>query len=170
MKLHHKAPLSFVLMLLLNIVLIVVFELLVFYRFPAQPTEEMLAKTDSRYKGCHVYADTNFTMDRGVHFFLVETSNGQKDLIPLRQHDFFPSRTQLLKGKIIRDLDLSQDSTQQMLVGTQLFRITVSNGQVRAMISAGSGFQQTALAKYMGLGAVLAFLELLILEKVRGNM
>jgi len=170
MKLHHKTPVSFVLMLLVTIVLMVVFELLVLYRFPAQPTAQLLAKANSRYEGCHVFSDVNFSQDRGVHFFLVETGDGQKDLVPLRQHDFFPSRTQLLKGKIIRGLDLSQDSSHQLLVGTQLFRVTVSNGQVRTMLSAGGGFQQAALAKYMGLGAVLAFLELLIWEKVRGNI
>jgi len=168
-KLHHKTPISFVLMLLANIVLIVVFEILVLYRFPAQLSAEMLAKTDSRYEGCHIYTDVNFSQDRGVHFFLVETGDGQNDLIPLRQHDFFPSRTRLLERSSIRDLDLGQDSSRQLLVGTNLFRITITNGQVHAMKTAGGGFQQAALAKYLGLGAVLAFLELLIWEKLRGN-
>jgi len=169
MKLHHKTPVSFVLMLLVTIVLMVVFELLVLYRFPAQPTAQLLAKANSRYEGCHVFSDVNFSQDRGVHFFLVETGDGQKDLVPLRQHDFFPSRTQLLKGKIIHNLDLSQGSSQQLLVGTNLFRITVTNGHIHAMKVAGGGFQQRALAKYLGLGAVFTFVELLIWEKLRGN-
>lgn len=170
MKLHHKTPISFVLMLLLNIVLIVVFELLALYRFPAPPAAELLERLDNRYEDCHVYSDTNLTMDRGVRFYLVETRNGEKDIIPMRQHDFFPSRSRLQKGKIIRDLDLSRDSDQQLLIGTNLYRIVVYDGRVQAMLSTGSSFQQTALAKYMGLGGLLAFMEMLIWEKIRGNL
>ncbi|MBQ8015988.1 MAG: hypothetical protein IJ264_07385, partial [Clostridia bacterium] len=73
----------------------------------------------------------------------------------MRQHDFFPSRTRLLAGKAIQNLDLTQDSSQQLLVGTSLFRVAITNGQIHAMKVAGGGFQQAALAKYMGIGALL---------------
>lgn len=169
MRLHHKTPISFVLALLANILLIVVFEILVMYRFPSPPTEALLRQFDSRYEGCRVYADTNLTADRDVRFFLVETQDGQKDLIPLRQHDFFPSRTRLQPGKIIQNLDLTRSSDTQLLIGANLYRVSVFDGLVHTMMSAGSGFQQRALAKYLGIGAALAFVELLIWEKLRGN-
>lgn len=169
-RLHHKTPISLVLMLLLNIVLVVTFELLVFYRFPAPPTSELLAKTDSRYENCRVYSDSNFTMDLGVQFYMVETKDGQKDLIPLGTHAFFPSRNRLYSGKIIRNLDLTQNSSQQLMIGTKIYQVTVNDGDVWAMMAMGSSSQQAVLAKYLGLGGLFAFLEMLIWEKIRGNL
>lgn len=168
-KLHHKTPLPLVLGILVNIVLVVALEVLIFYRTPLPPTEDLLSKLDTRYEDCQVMAEVNADSNRGVHFYRVKTSDGQTDLIPLKQHSFFPSRTRLYPGKIIKNLDLEADSSTQVLFGAEIYTVFVSDGIVRAMFSAGGSFQQTALVKYMTLGLVLTLVELFILEKLRGE-
>lgn len=170
MKLHPKTPLSLVLGILINIVLVVLAELLLFYRIPMPPAGETLADMDSRYENCRVICDVNLDNNRGVRFYMVKTAAGETDLVPVRQHSFFPSRTRLLRGKILRDLNLAENTTKQVMVAPNLFAIFISDGTVRVGSAAGGSFMQTAMAKYLGLGAVLAFLELWLWEKLRGNL
>ena len=169
MKLHPKTPLSLVLGILINIVLVVLAELLLFYRIPMPPAGEILADMDSRYENCRVICDVNLDNNRGVRFYMVKTAAGETDLVPVRQHSFFPSRTRLLRGKILRDLNLAENTTKQVMVAPNLFAIFISDGTVRVGSAAGGSFMQTAMAKYLGLGAVLAFLELWLWSKLRGE-
>lgn len=169
MKLHYKTPLPLVLGMLVNLVLVIALEVLVFYRTPLPPTAELLAKLDKRYEGCQVYGDVNMDENRGVRFYRVVTADGETDLIPLRQHSFFPSRTQLVTQKILQNLDLETDSSHQLLFGTDIYTVFVSNGTVRAMATVYGSFQQKTTVKYMVLGLVLAIGELVIWGKIRGN-
>ena len=170
MKFHHKTPLPLVFGTLLNIVLIVLFEILLLYRAPLPPTEQLLAKADSRYEGCQVIGNVNMDMNRGVRFYRVQTADGETDLVPLKQHSFFPSRTRLVSGKILKNLDLETESTKQVPFGIEIYTVFVSQGAVSVMFSSGGSFQQTALTKYLVLGFVLTLLELLVIEKLRGNL
>lgn len=170
MKLHHKTPLPLVFGTLINIVLIVLFEILLLYRAPLPPTEQLLAKADSRYEGCRVISNVNSDMNRGVRFYLVKTAEGETDLIPLKQHSFFPSRTRLSSGKILQNLDLETESSHQVLFGIEIYTVIISDGAVSVMFSSGGSFQQTALTKYLVLGFVLTLLEQWVIEKLRGNL
>lgn len=169
MKLHHKTPISLVFGTLINIVLIVLFEILVLYRTPLPPSAEVLAKMDSRYENCQVMADVNMDTNRGVRFYRIMTASGETDLIPLKQHSFFPSRAKISTRKILRNLDLDTEDTKQVLFGPEVYTVFLSGGRIHTMFSAGGSFQQLALSKYLGLGLVLAFFELLLLEKLRGD-
>lgn len=88
----------------------------------------------------------------------------------MQRHSFFPSRAKLRENKILKNIDLTEESTEQVMIGTKLYTIFVSDGSVRAGLTGGGSPLSAALAKYMGLGAVLAFMELLLLEKIRGNI
>ena len=169
MKLHPKTPLSFVLVLLLNIVLVVALEVALLYRIPVPLSLETLEKVSARYENCRVYGEINMYSGPGVHFYRVQTQEGETDIIPLRQHSFFPSRTRLVSRKVLENVDLSGESSRQVLFGTNIYTIFISHGSVHAGMTGGGAYLQAALAKYMGLGAVLAFAELLLLEKLRGN-
>lgn len=169
MKLHPKTPLSFVLLLLLNIMLMVALEVALLYRVPTPLTPQTLEKVSARYENCRVYGKIDLYSGPGVHFYRVQTQDGETDLVPLRQHSFFPSRSRLYSRKILENLDLNGEASRQLLFGTNLYTVFISNGSVHAGMTGGGAFLQAALAKYMGLGAVLAFAEMLLLEKLRGN-
>lgn len=169
MKLHPKTPLSFVLALILNIVLVVALEVALLYRVPVPLTPESLHSADSRYENCRVYGQINLDSGSGIRFYRVQTQDGETDIIPLRQHSFFPSRARLQENKILKNADLTAESTQQVMIGTKLYTIFISDGSVHAGLTGSASSLSAALAKYMGLGAVLAFAELLLLEKLRGN-
>lgn len=168
MKLHHKTPLPIALGILINIALIAFFEIFLLYRIPMPPTAELLARADSRYENCSVYGDVNMDANHGVRYFLVNTDSGETDLLPLNQHSFAPSRARLVKGKLLQNLDLTQNSTTRQIYGANIYTVTISDGHIHAYLSSGT-FQQAALAKYLILGLLFTFLELFLWQKLRGN-
>ncbi len=168
-KLHSKTPISMVLLILGNIILIVLLELLLFYRSPAKPDAKFLAAVDARYENCIVSSDINLSGDRGVKYYLVKTADGQTDLVPMRQHSFVPSRTRLYTGKIIQDLDTTENTTIRKFFGMNVCTISVYNGQATASFAGGSNTIQSALTKYMGLSVLLMLLESLVWYKLKGN-
>lgn len=169
MKLHSKTPLVFVIALLLNLILVVALEVALLYRIPAPLTPESLERVSARYENCRVYGQINMDSNPRIPFYRVLTNDGQTDIIPLQRHSFFPSRAKLSPKKILENINLSGQDTHQVLFGTNIYTVFISDGNVHAGQTAGGAFLQAALAKYIGLGAVLAFAELLLLEKLRGN-
>ena len=169
MKLHPKTPLSFVLALILNIVLVVALEVALLYRIPVPLTPESLHSADARYENCRVYGQINLDSNSGIRFYRVQTQDGETDIVPLQHHSFILSRAKLCKSKILENVDLTAESTQQVMIGTKLYAIFISDGSVHAGSMGGTSSLSAALAKYMGLGTVLALAELLLLEKIRGN-
>ena len=167
MKLHPKTPLPFVLALVFNIILVAALELVLVYRYPAPLTAGDLEQVDSRYEECHVFGETG--SGQGVRFYRVRTREGQTDIVPMQPHSFVPSRARLHRNKILWDLDLDSQDSRQIMIGTKFYTVFISDGSVYTGLTSGAGSLQSALAWYMGIGAVLAFLELLLLEKLRGN-
>lgn len=169
MKLHPKTPLFFVLTVLVNIILVVALEVSLLYRVPTPLTPGSLESVSTRYENCSVSGEINMDSNPRIPFYRVLTKDGQTDIIPLQRHSFFPSRAKLSPKKILEDINLSGQDTHQVLIGTDLYTVFISDGAVHAGRSAGGASVQNALAKYIGLGAILAFGELLLLEKLRGN-
>lgn len=169
MKLHPKTPISFVLALLLNIVLVVALEVTLAYRIPTPITPDSLSRLDLRYEDCRIFGEVNLDSNPGVRFYRVQTQSGQTDIVPAQRHSFFSSRAKVPKNKIVQNIDLEGQYSKQILFGANVYTLFVSDGSVRAGHTTGGASVQTALTKYMGLGAVLAFAELLLLEKLRGN-
>lgn len=168
MKLHRNTPLAIALGILINIALIAVCEIFLLYRTPMPPSAEFLAKADSRYENCSVYGDINMDASRGVRYFLVKTASGEMDLVPLQMHSFSSSHARLVKGKLLQNLDLTQNFTTRQIYGGNIYTVTISDGHINAYLSSGT-FQQAAFAKYMVLGLLLSFLELFLWQKLRGN-
>lgn len=169
MKLHPKTPLSFVLFMILNIILVIALEIALLYQFSLPLTSEILKQTDARYENCRVCNEINIDTNPRIHFYRVLTQDGQTDIIPLQRHSFFPSRVRLRENKILENINLGEPDTHQILLGTDIYTIFISDGNVHAGRTGGGASVQTALTKYLGLGALLAFVELLLLEKLRGN-
>lgn len=168
MKFHHKTPLPLVFGTLINIVLIILFEVLLLYRTVLPPTAELLGKADSRYENCRVYGEVNSDGNRGVRYYLVKTADGETDLVPMQQHSFFPSRAKLVKRKILQNVDQSQETTIRQILGLKIYTITISDGHISTYPSSGS-FQQNTQARYLFLGLVFSLLELFLWDKLRGN-
>lgn len=77
---------------LLNLALIIVLELLLFYRISLPLTEELLEKKDPAYAGSTIVNTTeNYTMT----WYLVQTDSGELQLVPAQRHDILRDRGRL---------------------------------------------------------------------------
>ena len=77
---------------LLNLALIIVLELLLFYRISLPLTEELLEKKDPAYAGSTIVNTTeNYTMT----WYLVQTNSGELQLVPAQRHDILRDRARL---------------------------------------------------------------------------
>ena len=77
---------------LLNLALIIVLELLLFYRISLPLTEEILAKKDPAYAGSTIVNTTeNYTMT----WYRVQTDSGELQLVPAQRHDILRDRGRL---------------------------------------------------------------------------
>lgn len=77
---------------LLNLALIIVLELLLFYRTSLPLTEEVLAKKDSAYASSTIVnATENYTMT----WYLVQTESGELQIVPAQRHDILRDRCRL---------------------------------------------------------------------------
>lgn len=163
-KLHHKTPLPIVLGLVVNLVFILLIEVLAFYRMPIPMQREDFAGIGSKYENCTLVTKS----EKGyVNFYLVETVEGQRDLIALQSHSLFPSRG---KAKIISAEKLTEDgSAQRMTFGLRIYDVSIRNDIIQLAAVGGVSGSQAALSKYMLLALVLTLVELGIWEKLKGE-
>lgn len=168
MKLHYKTPISFVLGILINIVLVVAVEMLLFYRTPLPLDPADLSAMDPRYADCSISPEIQ-TTDGRVTYYQVKTQDGQTDLVPVRQHSFFFSRVIIYSGKIIANIDLKEDQSFRQFFGLRINTISVSDGHISVSYGGGASQIQAELIRYMLLGAALTFLEQFIWGRIRGN-
>ena len=165
MKLHHKTPLPFVLGLLVNIVLIIAMEILLFYRFPVPLEAKALARIDPRYENCTILdADDSYG---NVDYILVETAQGHRDLIPVKGHPFFFNRVRIYKNKITQDVSVGDKVSH--FFGIQKNTAEVAEDYVVNSSVGGYTNRQTILMYYMVLSGALTFLELALWEKIRNG-
>lgn len=165
MKLHYKTPMSFVLGLLVNLVLIIALEILLVYRFPTALDAETLSKIDPRYENCTI-VDAHDSCGY-VEYILVETAQGQQDLIPVKSHPFFFNRLRIYQNKISQNVSAGDRISQSF--GLQVLSVEVAEGY--AVTSAAGSFrsQTTLTYYYIILSGALTFLEQFLWEKLRGQ-
>lgn len=163
-KLHHKTPLPIVLGLVVNLVLILLIEVLAFYRLPLQMQQEDFARIGSKYESCTLITKSE---EGYVNFYLVETAEGQRELIALQGHSFFPSRG---KVKITPAEELAEEGASlRIAFGLRLYDISIRKDIIQLAATGGISGSQAALSKYMLLALVLTLAELGIWAKLRGE-
>lgn len=165
MKLHYKTPLPFVLGMLVNIVLIITIEILLFYRFPVPLDTESLSRMDPRYENCTIADGDDSFME--VDYLLVETAQGQRDLIPVKSHPFFYNRLRIYENKISRNVFVGDRISHFFGIRN----VTVEVAEDYAVTSHGGGISgiQAALTYYLVLSGILTLLEQFLWEKIRGE-
>lgn len=168
--LSSKIPLFLVLLYVLNLVILICAQVLLLYRFPAQPDADALARYDSVYEHSSV-----FNQDSRNHLTatLVYTYDGQPHLIVTKAHPIAYGR-----GKIIYAQALEIPETGKLTV-------TVKNGihsseilvqkvpdnflSVSFQYAASGGIREYATV-YMLLTALLEGLELVVWNLIKQNL
>lgn len=163
-KLHPKTPLPMVLGLVVNLILIIAVEALGIYRLPARMEQEDFSRISSKYEGCTILTKSETGQ---VSFYLVETADGQTDLIPVQRHAFFPSRGRAVKGKITGAEELTQGASLRMVFGLQIYNVSLRNQIIQVAYTGGLSGTQSTLSKYLLLAAVLTFAEIALWQKLR---
>ena len=164
-----RVPLPLALLFVLNVFLIVAFQLLFLYRYPAQPDATALARYDTVYDGCTIAGSDSVS---GLNASLVETADGQTHLVVTKAHDVAYGRGKILYAEPVEE---PQSGEQAVFVKngihTSEIRIAPVPGGTSVSIQYGySGGLKEITALYMLLAAVLEALELLVIHFIRKNL
>lgn len=165
-----KVPLPLALLFVLNVFLVVVFQLLFFYRYPAQPDAAALAKYNSLYSDCTILNSDSIS---GLTASLVETDDGNIHLVVTKSHGVAYGR-----GRILYAEPLEMPDTAEQIVyvknGIHTSEIVITNivpGDQTVTIRYGysDGFRSSAIW-YIAIAAILEALELMVLHLIKGNL
>ena len=172
-----KIPVGWILLFIGNILLVMAMEVLLLYTAPLPLTAEDLAKSDSRFEE----AVLTQTQQRGyLTAALAQTPDGNVYLIPVRRHGIVYSRGQVLKKQIL-PVEKNTDSTVNVKIGVYTSTLSVSPeppvwledpepAELYLSIEHSSGASGSSMAVlYMVIGAVLTFLELALIQLIKGN-
>lgn len=173
-----KLPVKAVLLFFANLLLVMALEILIMYRAPVPLTVDALADFDPVYKNCTIVQEHQ----RGhLRCYLVRTGAGELRLIPMKAHGLAFVRGKILKDQIIPIPEDTQETTYDIKVGIRTSTVTVSPEPLPWMeeqtpqalymgISYASlGSAQETAVLYFVLGAVLTFLELAVIQLIKGH-
>lgn len=173
----YKLPIWLILLFLANILLVMAMEVLLLYRTPLPLTADALAESDSRFAG----AVLSQNQQRGyLHCALAETSEGNVYLIPIRAHSLAYNRGRILKKQIVPVANDS-DTSVNVKIGIYTSTLTVSPEPPPWMEDAApahlymsidhssSASGSSVAVLYMVISAVLTFLELAVVQLVKGD-
>lgn len=121
--LASKIPLAYALLFALNVVLFVVFEALVLYTLPKQPTPELLSKKDPAYTECQIlHSESNG--DLRCH--LIQLSDGSLELVATRRQDFLLNRFRIVDRQTVI-VPEQEKATVNIRFGIHNVPVTVGN-------------------------------------------
>lgn len=174
---RSKLPVGWVLLFLSNLLLVIALEVLLLYRTPLPLTADALAEADSRFSG----AVLSQNQQRGyLHCTLAETTDGDVYLIAVRAHGLAYNRGRLL-DKQITPITKDADTSVNVKIGSYTSTLTVSPNppswledpdpaELYLSIEHSSGASGSSMAVlYMVIGAVLTFLELAVIQLIKGS-
>lgn len=156
---NSKIPVKLAALFLLNVALIIALEVLLLYRFPSPLDEAALAQANPDYIGCRVLSQDS---RNSLHFYVVQTANGETELLPAKQHGLFYGRARLLDSKAVALSGLAEE-TVHVRIGIHTATVHVLNGSTLQRIEYTSSIRETTTF-YMVLGAILEGLELALLH------
>lgn len=155
---RSKIPLPLALLFLLNVFLIMAVELLVIYKYPADPDGTTLKNYDPAYSQCTILSTDASSYLGG---YLVQASDGNPHLIVTKSHPVFLSRAKILHAEPIP----SDGSSEQVIYvknGIHTSEIVITGGDtVTVRYAYGGGIKETTTL-YLVLGTALEGLELLL--------
>lgn len=174
---RSKLPVSWVLLFLANLLLVISLEVLLLYRTPLPLTQDALSETDSRFAGAVLFQP----QQRGyLHCALAETSDGDVYLIPARAHGLAFNRGRILKKQIV-PVAKNTDTSVNVKIGVYTSTLTISPeppswmadaepARLYVSIDHSSSANGSSIAViYMVIGAVLTFLELAVIQLIKGS-
>lgn len=115
---------------IVNLVLVIGFQLLVQYRYPSPLDAKVLGRMDAAYKECVILgrAEEYANPDRDLTVYLVQTPDGQEHLITVRKHFLFDRYR--IERKACRSLDPSEE-TIHIHAGTISFRLNITRAEAK---------------------------------------
>lgn len=175
---RSKIPVKLVLLFLANLFLVGALEVLLLYRSPVPLTAEALSEFDSTYEHCTI----SQAHQRGhLWCYLVKTEAGETHLVPMKAHGLVFTRGRVYRDQIVTiPVDLQED-TYNIKIGIHTSTVTVSRTPIpymdtqepaelyMAISYASLGNAQETAVLYFLLGAVLTFLELAVIQLIKGN-
>ncbi len=165
-----KVPLPLALLFVVNVFLIVAFQLLFLYRYPAQPDAAVFARYDAIYEDSTVKnSDSKYYLTAS----LVETTDGQTHLVVTQAHPIAYNR-----GKIVyaQPVELPESGENILYVKTGIhtseFEIKAIPGGMWCVniLYGNTGNIREFYAVYLLLGALLEALELLVIHFIKKNL
>lgn len=172
-----RLPVWVVLLFIGNLLLVIILEMLLLYPTPLPLTEAALAEADARFSG----AALTQSQHRGyLHCALAETSDGDVYLIPVRAHGLVFNRGRILDKQIV-PVAADADTTINVKVGIYTSTLTASPipppwledappEELYLTIDHSSSASGSSMAVlYIAIGAVLTFLELALLQLIKGD-
>ncbi len=162
---NSKLPLWVAVLFVVNILLVIGFEVLFIYKYPAELNRHTVGAYNSAWEGSTVQSwdDRN-----GLHACLAKTPEGDTLLLVSRGHPVFFGRGKLIHEQSI-DPSVTQEQTFFVKNGVHTSEIAVTQGNtVSFRYAQGRGREVVTL--YMLLAAVLEGLELLICWFIKKNL
>ena len=130
--LNSKTPVKLLLIaaaaFAVNLVLVMGFQMLVQYRYPAPVDAELLGRMDAAYEGCVILgkAEEYANPERDLTVYLVQAPDGQEHLVTVRKHFLF-GRYRMEK-RACRKLDADEE-TILMRTGSNSFRLNITRSE-----------------------------------------
>lgn len=163
---RSKIPLSLALLFLLNVFLIVAFELLFVYKYPTAIDEAVLGKYDPAWAGSTILSHDDY--GSSLDAYLVKMTDGGHFLITSKPHSVFFGRAKLNSAQPV---DLNNTGEQLFYVknGIHTSEIAIIEGKV---VDIRYGYISTAetTSRYLVLAAVMEGLELLVYYFIKKNL
>lgn len=174
---RSKIPVGWVLLLLANILLVMALEVLLLYQAPVPLSAEDLSKADPRFDG----AVLSQSQKQGyLHCALAETPDGQVYLVPVRVHGIVFTRGRILNKQIVAVAD-NADTTVNVKVGIHTSTLSVSpepppwledpapEDLYLTIVHSSSAAGSSMAVLYLLMGGILTFLELAVVQLLKGN-
>ena len=161
-----KTPLPLVLLFLLNMFLVVAFQLLFVFKYPTSMDETALGKVNPQWTDCTILSQDNYSTS--LEAYLIELPEGGRQLITLKPHSFVFGRAKLADTQMVDPVEAEQIFYVKTGVHTAEIAVIGSN---TVDIRYGYGGSMTeALALPLVLSAALEGLELLVYYLIKKNL
>jgi len=161
-----KTPLPLVLLFLLNIFLVVAFQLLFVFKYPTNMDEAALGKVNPQWADCTILSQDSYSTS--LEAYLIELPDGSRQLITLKPHGIIFGRSKLAGTQILEPQEAEQ--IFYVKTGVHTAEISVIGGDTVDIRYGYGGSMTEALALPIVLSAALEGLELLVYYLIKKNL
>lgn len=161
-----KTPLPLVLLFLLNLFLIVSFQLLFVFKFPADMDETTPGKVNPDWAGCTILSQDSY--GTSLEAYLIELPEGSRLLVITKPHSIIFGRAKLVDTQILEPVEAEQ--IFYIKNGVHTSEIVVTGGDTVTIRWGYGGSMTEAMALPLVLSAALEGLELLVYYLIKKNL